>query len=102
MLTRAKANIHKPVKKLNLHTELSKSTDIEPITVTQAFKDPKWGRAMLDKYDALVWNETWELVTSNPSHNIVGCKWIFIIKCNSDGSIDRFKGLVAKGFHQHL
>jgi hypothetical protein len=31
----------------------------------------------------------------------VGCKWVFKLKRNSDGSISRYKArLVAKGFHQ--
>ena len=55
---------------------------------------------MLEEYDALVSNGTWELVPPATASNIVGCKWIFRIKQNSDGSIDRFKArLVAKGFH---
>ena len=33
--------------------------------------------------------------------NLVGCKWVFKLKLNSDGSISRYKArLVAKGFHQ--
>ena len=33
--------------------------------------------------------------------NLVGCKWGFKLKLNSDGSISRYKvRLVAKGFHQ--
>lgn len=56
---------------------------------------------MSEEYDALVLNGTWELVPPESSHNIVGCKWIFRTKRNSEGSIDRYKArLVAKGFHQ--
>ena len=101
MITRAKNHISKPIQKLNLSTQLSPPTDIEPTTATQALKDQKWRRAMSQEYDALVRNGTWELVPPASSHNIVGCKWIFRIKRHSDGSIDRHKArLVAKGFHQ--
>ena len=103
MTTRAKNNIHKPVQKLKLSTQLSPPVDIEPTTTTQALKDPKWRRAMSDEYDSLIRNGTWELVPHAFSHNIVGCKWIFCIKRHSDGSIDRYKArLVTKGFHQRL
>lgn len=38
----------------------------------------------------------------NSSQNVVGCKWVFRIKWNPDGSISRYKAhLVAKDFHQH-
>lgn len=101
MTTRAKNNIHKPITKLNLHTCLHKPNSLEPTTVTQALHDPQWRKAMADECDALVRNGTWELVPPDPTQNIVGCKWIFKIKRNIDGSIDRFKArLVAKGFHQ--
>lgn len=101
MTTRVKNNIHKPIQKLTLHTQLSTPIALEPTTVTQALKDPQWCRAMSKEYDALVRNGTWELVPADPSHNVVGCKWIFHIKRHSDGSVDRFKArLVAKGFHQ--
>jgi histone deacetylase 1/2 len=99
--TRAKNNIRKPIQKLNLSIQLSHPIDVEPTTVTQALKDPKWRCAISEEYDALVQNGTWELVPSDSSHNIVGCKWIFRTKRHSDGSIDRYKArLVAKGFHQ--
>ena len=33
--------------------------------------------------------------------NLVGCKWIYKLKLNSDGTIARYKArLVTKGFHQ--
>ena len=32
---------------------------------------------------------------------IISCKWVFVVKCKADGSIERYKArLVAKGFTQ--
>ena len=34
------------------------------------------------------------------SQNLVGCKWVFKLEWNSNGSIDHYKVcLVTKGFH---
>jgi Reverse transcriptase (RNA-dependent DNA polymerase) len=45
--------------------------------------------------------QTWVLVPPSADYNIIGCKWIYKLKHNSDGSIDRFKAcLVAKGYNQ--
>ncbi|KAH9782574.1 reverse transcriptase Ty1/copia-type domain-containing protein [Citrus sinensis] len=44
-----------------------------------------------------------DLVPPVPSHNLVGCKWVFRVKSHLDGSVDRYKAwLVAKGFTQRL
>lgn len=70
--------------------------------MTKALTDPKWCQAMSTKYDVLVRNGTWNIVPPASNQNIMGCKWIFRIKCHSNGSIDMFNAcLVAKGFHQH-
>ncbi|MDV3187721.1 MAG: reverse transcriptase domain-containing protein [Sweet potato little leaf phytoplasma] len=62
---------------------------------------PQWKQAMDCEYAALQKNKTWTLVPASPSLNVVGNKWIFRIKRNVDGSIQRYKArLVAKGFHQ--
>ena len=56
---------------------------------------------MKEELAALIKNNTWELVPPPPDRTIVGCKWIFKVKRNSDGSIARYKArLVAKGFNQ--
>ena len=46
-------------------------------------------------------NETWDIVELLKGKKTVGCKWIFTIKYQADGTIERYKTrLVAKGFTQ--
>lgn len=100
LVTWSKNNIKKPVQKLTLHTIKSTTSNIEPSNTSQALKDPNWCKAMSEEYDALVQNGTWELVSPDGIINLVGCKWVYRIKRNSDGFINRFKArIVAKGFH---
>ena len=56
---------------------------------------------MEDEFSALHRQQTWTLVPPDPSQNVVGCKWVYKVKRNSDGIVSRYKArLVAKGFHQ--
>ncbi|KAL4023146.1 hypothetical protein IC575_016896 [Cucumis melo] len=56
---------------------------------------------MHEEFNALQAQGTWSLVPRLPSKNVVGCKWVFRIKYNPDGTIARHKArLVAKGYHQ--
>lgn len=44
---------------------------------------------------------TWSLVSPPPGAPVIGCKWIFKIKRNSDRTMARYKArLVAQGFQQ--
>jgi hypothetical protein len=44
-------------------------------------------------------NGTWEQVAFLPSKKTIGCKWVYTIKFNLDGSVERLKGhSVAKGY----
>ncbi|CAL2264036.1 unnamed protein product [Prunus armeniaca] len=62
---------------------------------------PQWKQAMQEEIDALHMQGTWSLVPNPGNKNIVGSKWIYKIKRNSDGSIARHKAwLVAQGFSQ--
>lgn len=95
MVTRSKNGIWKP------KTYLSEFLDSEPSTVKDSLRCAHWRKAMQQEYDALITNKTWDLISMPKDKKVIGCKWVFKIKRNSDGSISRYKArLVAKGFHQ--
>lgn len=55
------------------------------------------------EFDALIANKPWSLIRLPPGRFAVGCKWVFRIKENPDGTISMYWArLVAKGFHQRL
>jgi len=66
-----------------------------------AKQDPKWNAAMKEEMHALQKNKTWELVPLPKGKKAVGCKWVFTVKQNPKGKVDRYKArLVAKGYSQ--
>ena len=51
--------------------------------------------------DALDGNGTWNLVHLPIRKKVIGCRWVFAVKINPDGSDARLKArLVAKGYAQ--
>jgi len=72
-----------------------------PNKVQDALDDPKWKRAMEEEMEALQKNNTWQLVSPPQGKRAVGCRWVFTVKHNADGSVNRYKArLVAQGFTQ--
>jgi len=56
---------------------------------------------MSAKLTALMRHNIWTLVPPPKHCHPIDCKWVFRVKRNADGTIDRFKArLVAKGFNQ--
>jgi hypothetical protein len=46
-------------------------------------------------------NCTWELVDLPKDKKAIGCKWVYKVKHNADGFVNRYKTrLVAKGYAQ--
>ena len=57
--------------------------------------------AMKVKYEALIKNETWDLVPYLNEKNVIGNKWIYKVKFNSVEDIEKYKvRLAAKSFAQ--
>ncbi|CAM8884723.1 unnamed protein product [Rhodiola kirilowii] len=56
---------------------------------------------MSEELDAFERTGTWEVVPLPPHVCPVTCKWIYMVKIRSDGSLERYKArLVARGFQQ--
>ncbi|KAH9086225.1 hypothetical protein LEN26_020320 [Aphanomyces euteiches] len=76
----------------------------EPRNVKEAVGGPnakEWQDAMKKELDGLVANGTWEVVERPPGGNIVSHKWVFKVKYDYTGQVDKFKArLVARGFTQ--
>jgi len=75
-----------------------------PKTIDQALTsvDARHWRFALDaEYSQLVDALAWDLVDRKEAENVISGKWVFKIKRNADGTIDRYKARwVARGFTQ--
>ncbi|CDO78104.1 hypothetical protein BN946_scf184683.g1 [Trametes cinnabarina] len=57
--------------------------------------------AAQDEIQSLMENQTFELVQLPLGRKAIGSSWVFRVKRNADGSIERYKGhLITKGFSQ--
>ncbi|KAL0364081.1 UNVERIFIED_CONTAM: Retrovirus-related Pol polyprotein from transposon RE2 [Sesamum angustifolium] len=66
-----------------------------------ASKDTHWVATMNLELQALEQNGTWELTSLPPDKRTIGSRWVFKLKLNPDGSIDRYKArLMAKSYNQ--
>lgn len=84
--------------------EILDSINTEPKTFKQAIASPDgklWQKAMDEELAALKRNNTFTVVPRPTGKSIIGCKWVYKIKRNADGSVERYKARgVARGFTQ--
>jgi len=75
--------------------------EVEPTCFEQMVGNSKWDNAMDEKMAALDANAIWELVALPKDKKAIGCKWVYKVKHNADGSVNRYKTrLVAKSYAQ--
>jgi hypothetical protein len=95
---------HAPVPSLAqrvLDAELNFTSAEEPASFRKVEKDATWRAAMQDKIKAIEGNITWELTTLLAGHHAIGLKWVYKVKRNEAGEVQRHKArLVAKGYLQ--
>ena len=78
--------------------------EAEPETYDEAVQCEQhkyWSEGMKSEIDSLYENETWTLEQLPAGRNAIPCKWVYKVKHNADGSVNRFKArLVIKGYSQ--
>ena len=87
-----------------LLTGNAETEGLEPTTIEEAKTRPDWSRweeAINAEFKSLDNTHTWNVVDRRKDTNVVSCKWVFKIKKNAVGEIDKYKArLVARGFTQ--
>ncbi|RKK10459.1 hypothetical protein BFJ65_g14459 [Fusarium oxysporum f. sp. cepae] len=87
--------------------DLRKEVITEPKTMTEALQGPQrehWLRAIHSELRSLLTKGTWRMLDRNQAHNRpLTVKWVFKVKKNEDGNLDKFKArLVVRGFEQQF
>ncbi|CAI5517653.1 unnamed protein product [Closterium sp. Naga37s-1] len=76
----------------------------EPATLKEALESSdaeEWKKAMESELKSIEENDTFELVELPEGRTAITSKWLFKIKSDADGKIERYKSrLVAKGYQQ--
>lgn len=58
---------------------------------------------MQSEHNSLLENKTWILCDLPEGRKAISCKWLYKLKTNQNGEIDRFKArLVVRGFSQKI
>lgn len=79
----------------------SYTAETEPKSFRQAMTSDKWKASVNVEFEVIEQNRTWDIESLPPGKNVVGCKWVFTIKYNLDGTVERYKSrFVAQGFTQ--
>lgn len=61
----------------------------------------KWNEAMVEEMNGIKDHEIYQLVPLPPGKKLIGARWVYKIKHNADGSVERYKARwVAQGFTQ--
>ena len=63
----------------------------EPRNFGEAKESRSWTRACEEEIESIIKNKTWNLVELPYGAKPIGLKWVFKLKYNSDGSVNKYK-----------
>ena len=73
----------------------------KPWDYDEAKEEKVWRDVCQDEITSIIKNKTWDLVDLPSGAKAIGLKWVFKVKRNSDGSINKYKArLDVKGYIQ--
>lgn len=73
---------------IDYYSYFALSTLHEPRSYYGAHTGHLWKKVMFDELDVFHKNHNWDMVDLSPSQSIIGCKCIYKIKTDVDGSIE--------------
>ena len=72
-----------------------------PKNIEEVMRNSHWKGTIDEEMRALLHNHTWDIVNLPHGKKPVSCRWVYTLKCKSNGSLDRYKArLVARGYTQ--
>ena len=72
-----------------------------PKSLSDALSHGDWRQAMKEEMTTFEKNGTWDFISLPKGKKAIGCKWVYTVKMNPNGSVARLKAcLVAKGYAQ--
>ena len=63
----------------------------DPTSYAQAKGKNHWEHAMSSKYESLLRNKTWYLVSLPLGNTLVCCEWVYITNFTTQGQIRKYK-----------
>ena len=75
---------------------MSITLGVIPKTFAEAMKCPRWKEAMQLEIEAQERNKTLLVGELPPGKRVIGCKWVFTIKYNVDGAVERYNARLVE------
>jgi hypothetical protein len=80
---------------------LSDIIDVEPTCYEEVAEKKEWKDSMIEKYESIIKNGFWDVVTRPKEKTMVSSKWIYKTKHLADSSIEKYKArFMAHDFSQ--